>query len=101
MYGESMSRQRHSPQSPAAAVTTALLVAVNLSLAASVGILQYLPVFVLALAMSLGFGHITEKATKLHRDGGREGWMTASSRESCGIPGVEDASPMLAQARAA
>ena len=101
MYGESMSRQRHSPQSPAAAVTTALLVAVNLSLAASVGILQYLPVFALALAMSLGFGHITEKATKLHHDGEREGGMTTSSCGSCAIPGMEDASPMLAQARAA
>lgn len=96
-----MSRQCHSSQSPAAAVTTALLIAVNLSLAASVGILQYLPVFMLALAMSLGFGHITEKATKLHHDGVREGGMTTSSCGSCGIPGMEDASPMLAQARAA
>mmetsp|Transcript_27474 Transcript_27474/g.79204 ORF Transcript_27474/g.79204 Transcript_27474/m.79204 type:complete len:99 (+) Transcript_27474:232-528(+) len=97
----SMSRQRHSPQSPATTVITALLVAFNLSVAASVGILQYLKVFVLALVMSLGFGHFTEKVTKLHHNGGREGGMTALSCGSCGIPGMEDASPMLAQARAA
>lgn len=78
---------------------TTLLVGINLSLAASVGVLQYLPVFLLALLLSFGLGHVTEQVTKkphYYRGGGREEEMTA---HSCGIPGMEDTSPMLAQAR--
>lgn len=96
-----MSRQqRHSSQPQRGAVITPLLLGINLSLAASVGFLRYLPVFLLAFLLSLGLGHITEQVTKKHQHhgGGREDGMAA---HSCGIPGMEDASPMLTQARAA
>ena len=95
-------QQRQFPSQPqATSVITALLVGINLSLAASVGVLQYLPVFLLALLLSLGLGHVTEQVTKkphYHQDGGREEEVTT---HSCGIPGMEDARPMLAQAKAA
>ena len=98
-----MSRQQRQfpPQAQATSVITALLIGINLSLAASVGVLQYLPVFLLALLLSLGLGHVTEQVTKkphYYQDGGREEEMTV---HSFGIPGMEDASPMLAQAKAA